>query len=82
MDECTFAWRISGYTTAMSEKLGFENSLLTFDAFLAHKANEIQGKLIEKKDIFCCYCLVALQNASRWMSVLTSLLRLSYENVG
>ena len=52
MDECTFAWRISGYTTAMSEKLGFENSFLTFDAFLAHKANEIQGKLIEKKDIF------------------------------
>ena len=37
------------HTTAMSEKLGFQNSLLTFDAFSAHKTDEIQGKLIEKK---------------------------------
>ena len=31
------------------EKLGFENSLLTFHAFLAQKIDEIQGKLMEKK---------------------------------
>ena len=34
----------------MLEKLGFENSLLAFDAFPAYKTDEIQGKLIEKKD--------------------------------
>ena len=28
------------HTKAMSEKLGFENSLLTFDAFSAHKTDE------------------------------------------
>ena len=33
----------------MLEKLGFENSLLAFDAFPAYKTDEIQGKLIEKK---------------------------------
>ena len=37
------------HTYAMSEKLGFDNLLLTFDAFSAHKIVEIQGKLIEKK---------------------------------
>ena len=37
------------HTKAMSEKLGFENSLLTFDAFSAHKTGEVQAKLIEKK---------------------------------
>ena len=36
------------HTKAMSEKLGFENLLPTFDAFSAHKTDEIQGKLIEK----------------------------------
>ena len=36
------------HTKAMSEKLGFENSLLTFDAFTGDKTDEIQGKLIEK----------------------------------
>ena len=32
----------------MSEKLGFDTLFLTFDAFSAHKTDEIQGKLIEK----------------------------------
>ena len=36
-------------TKTMSQKPGFENSLLTLDVFSAHKTNEIQGKLIEKK---------------------------------
>ena len=54
---------------------------MTFDAFLAHKTEEIQGKLIEKRQIFWWFHLVALQNASLWMSVLTSLFRLSYENI-
>ena len=37
------------HTKAMPEKLAFQNLLLTFDAFSAHKTDEIQGKLIEKK---------------------------------
>ena len=36
------------HTYAMSEKLGFDTLFLTFDAFSAHKTDEIQGKLIEK----------------------------------
>ena len=36
-------------TKALSEKLGFENSLLTFDGFSAHKTHEVQRKVIEKK---------------------------------
>ena len=39
----------SKHTKAMSEKLDFRNSLLKFNAFSAHKTDEIQGKLIEKK---------------------------------
>ena len=37
------------HNKAMSKEFGFENSLLTFDAFSALKTDEIQGKLIEKK---------------------------------
>ena len=37
------------HTKAMSEKLGFENSLLTSDAFTARKMDEIEEKLIENK---------------------------------
>lgn len=37
------------HTKEMSEKLGFENSLLTFDAFSAHKTDDIQAKLIKNK---------------------------------
>ena len=33
----------------MSQKLGFENSLLTLDAFSAHKTNEVQAKLVQNK---------------------------------
>ena len=40
------------HTKRMSEKLAFENMLLTFDAFPVHKTDEIQGKLIEKKTYF------------------------------
>ena len=40
------------HTKAMSEKLGFDNLLLTFDAFPAHKTDQIQEKLIEKRQIF------------------------------
>ena len=40
------------HTKAMSEKLGFENSLLTLDAFSTHKTDQIQGKLKEKKRYF------------------------------
>ena len=39
------------HTKAMSEKLGFDNLLLTFDAFPAHKTDQIQEKLIEKRHI-------------------------------
>ena len=37
------------HTKAMSEELGFENSLLTFDAFSAHKTDEVGAKLVENK---------------------------------
>ena len=37
------------HTKAMSEELGFENSLLTFDAFSAHKTDEVEAKLVENK---------------------------------
>ena len=40
------------HTKAISEKLGFENSLLTFDAFSALNTDEIQENLIEKKLYF------------------------------
>ena len=35
------------HTKTMSEKYDFENYLLTFDVFSAHKADEIQGKLTD-----------------------------------
>ena len=34
------------HTKLMSQKLGFENSLLTFDAFSAHKTDEVEAKLV------------------------------------
>ena len=37
------------HTYAMWEKLGFDTLFLTFDDLSAHKTDEIQGKLIEKK---------------------------------
>ena len=37
------------HTKAMSEELGFENSLLTFDAFSAQKTDEVEAKLVENK---------------------------------
>ena len=40
---------LEGFVIKTSEKLGFENSLLTFHPFLARKIDEIQRKLIEKK---------------------------------
>ena len=36
----------------MSDKFGFENSLLTFDDFSAHKTDEVQEKLIETKKTY------------------------------
>ena len=40
------------HTKVMLQKLDFENSLLTFDAFSTHKTDEIQGKLIKKDRYF------------------------------
>ena len=40
-------WR--KHVKAESEKLGFQNSLLTFDAFSAHATDETKAKLIESK---------------------------------
>ena len=37
------------HTKLMSQKLGFENSLLTFDAFSAHKTDEVEAKLVQNK---------------------------------
>ena len=33
----------------VSKQLGFDNSLLTFDAFSAHKTDDVQSKLVENK---------------------------------
>ena len=37
------------HTKLMSQKLGFENSLLTFDAFSVHKTDEVEAKLVQNK---------------------------------
>ena len=37
------------YVREVSKQLGFDNSLLTFDAFLAHKTDDVQNKLVENK---------------------------------
>ena len=59
----------------MSEKLAFENSLLTFDAFSAHKTDEIQGKLIEEKTYFDDSAWLRFKMPADDMPVLESLLR-------
>jgi len=33
----------------ISQELGYDNSLLTFDAFSAHKTDDVQSKLVENK---------------------------------
>ena len=41
------------YVREVSQQPGFDNSLLTFDAFSAHKTDDIQSKLVEiKSDLF------------------------------
>ena len=37
------------YVREVSKQLGFDNSLLTFDAFSAHKTDDVQSKLVENK---------------------------------
>ena len=37
------------YVREVSKQLGFYNSLLTFAAFSAHKADDVQSKLVENK---------------------------------
>ena len=37
------------HTKLMSQKLGFEGSLLTFDAFSVHKTDEVEAKLVQNK---------------------------------
>ena len=37
------------HTKLMSQKLGFENPLLTFDAFSVHKTDEVEAKLVQNK---------------------------------
>ena len=37
------------YIREVSKQLGFDNSLLRFDAFSAHKADDVQSKLVENK---------------------------------
>ena len=37
------------HTKLLSQKLGFENSLLTRDAFSAHKTDEVEAKLVQNK---------------------------------
>ena len=37
------------YVGEVSKQLGFDNSLLTFDAFSARKADDVQSKLVKNK---------------------------------
>ena len=37
------------YVREVSKQLGFDHSLLTFDAFSAHKMDDVQSKLVENK---------------------------------
>ena len=37
------------YVREVSKQLGFDNSLLTFDAFSAHKTDDVQSILVENK---------------------------------
>ena len=37
------------YVREVAKQLGFDNSLLTFDAFSAHKTDDVQTKLVENK---------------------------------
>ena len=37
------------YVREVSKQLGFDNSLLTFDAFSAHKTDDVQSKLVENE---------------------------------
>ena len=37
------------YVREVSKQLGFDNSLLTFDAFSAHQTDDVQSKLVENK---------------------------------
>ena len=37
------------YVREVSKQLGFDNSLLTFDTFSAHKTDDVQSKLVENK---------------------------------
>ena len=37
------------YVREVSKQLGFDNSLLTFDAFSAHKTDDVQSKLVVNK---------------------------------
>ena len=39
----------SKHVREVSKQLGFDNSLLTFDAFSAHKTDDVQSKLVENK---------------------------------
>ena len=67
------------YIKEVSKQLGFVSSLLTFDAFSAHKTDDVQSKLVENKsDIF----LGARPNVSRWTSASTSRSRQYCANVG
>ena len=37
------------YVREVSKQLGFDNSLLTFDVFSAHKTDDVLSKLVENK---------------------------------
>ena len=39
------------YVREVSKQLGFDNSLLTFDGFSAHKTDDVQSKLVENQSV-------------------------------
>ena len=67
------------YIREVSKQLGFDNSLLTFDTFSAHKTDHVQSKLVENKSDGRN---VGWSNVSRWTSASTSRSRQYCANIG
>lgn len=58
-------------TEAESKRLGFENSLLSFDAFAAYLIDGVKVQLLESNSDILPYKLVVPRNANQWVLALT-----------
>lgn len=58
-------------TEAESKRLGFENSLLSFNAFAAYLIDGVKVQLLESNSDILQYKLVVPRNANQWVLALT-----------